>query len=271
MVNKMKQIKLVVFDIDGTLLSAGKDKIEESSVNAIHKLKANGIKVLVATGRSMGFIKDHVKEVLDCDYYVTINGHCVLDRNKEVIIRHTISPDSVIRMLDLCKRLEIPMGLKTAHQMIVLNDYEGFYKHYSQGFDVRHLLLDDTLNQDYFIKVDKPLSVFLITPMEVIKPYMKDFPEFQFIGAGPVSMDVFGSDINKTLGIKEVLDLNGLTWDNVMTFGDGDNDIDMTKMASIGIAMGNATENMKAISDYVTLNIEEGGIEYGLKHFNLID
>ena len=57
----MKQIKMVVFDIDGTLLSAGKDKIEESAVNAIHKLKENGIKVLVATGRSMGFIKDHVK------------------------------------------------------------------------------------------------------------------------------------------------------------------------------------------------------------------
>lgn len=267
----MKQIKLVVFDIDGTLLSAGQDKIEESTVNAIHKLKENGIKVLVATGRSMGFIKDHVKEVLDCDYYVTINGHCVLDRNKEVIIKHTINPDSVVCMLDLCKKLNIPMGLKTAHQMIVLNDYEGFYKHYSQGFDVRHLLLDDTLNQDYFIKVDKPLSIFLITPKETIKPYMNEFPEFQFIGAGPISMDVFGSDINKTLGIKEILDLNGLTWDNVMTFGDGDNDIDMTKMASIGIAMGNATENMKAISDYVTLNIDEGGIEYGLKHFNLID
>lgn len=61
----MKQIKMVVFDIDGTLLSAGKAKIEDSAVEAIHKLKAQGIKVLVATGRSMGFIKDHVKEVLD--------------------------------------------------------------------------------------------------------------------------------------------------------------------------------------------------------------
>lgn len=267
----MKQIKIVVFDIDGTLLSAGKDKIEESAVNAIHKLKENGIKVLVATGRSMGFIKDHVKEVLDCDYYVTINGHCVLNRNKEVIIQHAISPNSVQRMLTLCRKQNIPMALKTAHKMVVLNDYEGFYHHYSQGFDVRHLLLDDTLNQDYFIKVDKPLSIFLITTMEKIKPFIQDFPEFQFIGAGPVSMDVFGSDINKTLGIKEILDLNGLTWDNVMTFGDGDNDIDMTKMASIGIAMGNATDNMKAISDFVTLNIDEGGIEYGLKHFNLVD
>lgn len=266
----MKQIKMVVFDIDGTLLSAGKDKIEESAVNAIHKLKENGIEVLVATGRSMGFIKDHVKEVLDCDYYVTINGHCVLDRNREVIIRHTIKAESVNRMLDLCKKLNIPMGLKTAHQMVVLNDYDGFYKHYSQGFDVRHLLLDDTENHDYFIKVDAPLSVFLITPNSVIEPYKKDFPEFQFIGAGPSSMDVFGSDINKTLGIEEVLELNQFTWENVMTFGDGDNDIDMTVKAEIGIAMGNATENMKSVSDFVTLNVDQGGIEYGLKHYNLI-
>ena len=266
----MKQIKMVVFDIDGTLLSAGKAKIEDSAVEAIHKLKAQGIKVLVATGRSMGFIKDHVKEVLDCDYYVTINGHCVLDRNKDIIIRHTISPDSVNRMLEFCQKNNIPMGLKTAHQMVVLNDYEGFYKHYSQGFDVRHLLLDDTQNHDYFIKVDAPLSIFLISPFEKVKPFMQDFPEFQFIGAGPVSMDVFGADINKTLGIEEILELNHLTWDNVMTFGDGDNDIDMTQRAAIGIAMGNATENMKAISNYVTLNVDEGGIAAALKHYNLI-
>lgn len=67
-------------------------------------------------------------------------------------------------------------------------------------FDVRHLLLDDTQNHDYFIKVDAPLSIFLISPFEKVKPFMQDFPEFQFIGAGPVSMDVFGADINKTLG-----------------------------------------------------------------------
>ena len=83
-------------------------------------------------------------------------------------------------------------------------------------------------------------------------------------------MDVFGADINKTLGIEEILELNHLTWDNVMTFGDGDNDIDMTQRAAIGIAMGNATENMKAISDYVTLNVDEGGIAAALKHYNLI-
>ncbi len=267
----MKKIKMVVFDIDGTLLDTGKDIIEQSTVNAIHKLKENGIKILVATGRSMGFIKEHVKEVLDCDYYVTINGHCVLDRNKEVIIRHSINPNSVNRMLDLCKRLNIPMGLKTAHQMIVLYDYEGFYAYYAQGFDVRHLLLDDTKNQDYFIKVDVPLSIFLIAPYKTIEPYIADFPEFQFIGASAAGLDIFGADINKTLGIEEVLALNNLTWDNVMTFGDGDNDIDMTKKASIGIAMGNATDTMKSIADFVSLNIDEGGIEFGLKHYHLID
>ena len=55
-----------------------------------------------------------------------------------------------------------------------------------------------------------------------------------------------------------------------MLFRSGDNDIDMTVKAAIGISMGNATENMKAISDFVTLNVDQGGIEYGLKHYNLI-
>ena len=266
----MKDIKLVVFDIDGTLLDAGKDRIEDSAVEAIHQLKANGIMVGVATGRSMDFIKEHVKEVLDCDYYVTINGHCTLDRHKEVIIQHPLETSSVTRLLRLCELLKIPMGLKTAHQMVVLNDYQGFYDHYSQGFDVRHLLLDNTVEKDYYLKDTPALGIFLIANVAKMDSYRSDFPEFKFIGAGTHGMDVFRSDINKTKGIEEVLNLVGLRWDNVMVVGDGDNDIEMMKKAALAIAMGNGTAACKDVADYVTGDVDAGGIAQALKHFELI-
>lgn len=266
----MKDIKFVVFDIDGTLLDAGKDRIEDSAVEAIQQLKAKGIMVGVATGRSMDFIKTHVKEVLDCDYYVTINGHCTLNRHKEVILQHPLKTSSVTRLLRLCTSLNIPIALKTAHQMVVLNDYKGFYDHYSQGFDVRHLLLDNTLKKDYHLKDTPALGIFLIANVKRMDPYRNDFLDFKFIAVGSHGIDVFRSDINKTKGIEEVLSLVDLKWDDVMVVGDGDNDIEMMKKAALSIAMGNGSAACKAVADYVTGDVDAGGIAQALKHFELI-
>ncbi len=83
-------------------------------------------------------------------------------------------------------------------------------------------------------------------------------------------MDVFRSDINKTKGIEEVLNLVGLKWDNVMVVGDGDNDIEMMKKAALAIAMGNGTAACKDVADYVTGDVDAGGIAQALKHFELI-
>lgn len=266
----MKNIKLVIFDIDGTLLDVGKDRIETSAVRAIRQLKANGTKVGIATGRSMAFIKAHVKEVLDCDYYVTINGHCTLDRKQHVLIQHPLATSSVTRLLRLCEAHNIPMALKTAHQMVVLHDYDGFYAHYAQGFDVHHLLLDNTRAKDYYLGAQPALGIFLITNSATTDPYRDAFPEFKFIAVGSRGMDVFGKNINKTKGIAEILKLVGLSWENVMVVGDGDNDIEMMKKAAISVAMGNGTAACKAVSDYVTGPVDAGGIAQALKHFALI-
>ena len=56
-----------------------------------------------------------------------------------------------------------------------------------------------------------------------------------------------------------------------MAFGDGENDIQMLKFAGVGIAMGNADDEVKAAADYVTDSVDENGIEKALRHFHLID
>ena len=61
------------------------------------------------------------------------------------------------------------------------------------------------------------------------------------------------------------------TKEEIMAFGDAENDIDMLEYAGIGIAMGNGDDGVKAVADFVTRDIDEDGIAYALKHFGLID
>lgn len=267
----MNSIKIAVFDIDGTLLGRFKDLIEESSVSAIHQLKEKGIQVLVATGRSFYFIKPHVRKVLDCDYYVSINGSCLLNHEGKVIVRHDIPSTIVDEVLALCESHDLALALKTSKEMVVLRDYPGFAKHYGQGFDIHNLMIDDTQAQDFHKKTEAAMGLFIIGEVNKIQVNLKAIPELRVEVLGDRSLDIFLAPVNKTTGIDEVLKLANLSWENVIAFGDANNDTEMIEKAQIGVAMGNATDALKEKASYVTLACDEGGIEAALKHYHLID
>ena len=71
-------------------------------------------------------------------------------------------------------------------------------------------------------------------------------------------------------GIQEYLDRLGISVRETMAFGDGHNDIEMLRFAGIGVAMGNASDEVKGAADYVTDSVDEDGIALALQHFGLI-
>ena len=100
----------------------------------------------------------------------------------------------------------------------------------------------------------------------------KNFPNLKFVTAQRKfgSSECFDAGVNKGKTIKSLCELLGISLDECMGFGDSDNDIEMIRMCGIGVAMGNATDEVKAASDYVTTHINDDGIWNALKHFELI-
>ncbi len=94
-------IKAVFFDIDGTLLSFKTGKVPDSTQNAIQKLREKGIKVIIATGRSINSLR-HINH-LKFDGFITFNGsYCVTASNK-LISRHTIDPSDIKSLIHYAK------------------------------------------------------------------------------------------------------------------------------------------------------------------------
>ncbi|MBR3068672.1 MAG: HAD-IIB family hydrolase, partial [Lachnospiraceae bacterium] len=83
--------------------------------------------------------------------------------------------------------------------------------------------------------------------------------------------DIVLGEAGKANGIRKMLDHYGISRDEIMAFGDADNDLDMISFAGIGVVMGNGTERMKEIADYVTASVDEGGVVEALRHFGLIE
>ena len=84
-------------------------------------------------------------------------------------------------------------------------------------------------------------------------------------------IDIIPKGGGKSAGIQKFLDEHGMDRSEIMAFGDGENDMDMLRFAGIGVAMGNASDMVKAAADYVTDTVDENGIENALRHFGLID
>ena len=82
--------------------------------------------------------------------------------------------------------------------------------------------------------------------------------------------DIIPCNGGKDIGIQKILDYYNFTKDEAMAFGDGGNDISMLNYVGTGVAMGNATDDVKAIADYITDSVQENGIVSALKHFEII-
>ena len=86
----------------------------------------------------------------------------------------------------------------------------------------------------------------------------------------PFGFDVISKIGGKVIGIQKMLEYYGIGQEEVIAFGDGENDMEMLQFAGIGVAMGNADEEVKAVADYVTADIDDEGIWKACKHFELI-
>ena len=265
----MKDVKLLVFDVDGTLVPRGKSEVEATALQAISEAREKGIQILLATGRSFFFIIDNVKKNLHPDYYVTVNGSCLVDENEQIIERYDIPRDIAKRFAEFCRDHHYPVGYKYGEGIGTYAGYEEFVSAYI-GLDHpgKKYLFDDT---DYsHLDKEEPLGIFLIAPTAEQANIQKEFPELVISIAYDHAYDIYRVGVDKTKTIESVMKRLGITWDQVISFGDGENDIEMLEKAGIGIAMGNASDLVKEHADYVTDHIQEDGIYNAFKHLEII-
>ena len=84
------------------------------------------------------------------------------------------------------------------------------------------------------------------------------------------AFDVIPAIGGKAAGIQYILQHFGISQNEIMAFGDGNNDIDMLRYANVGVAMGNAGSEVKRQADYVTADVDNDGIWRALKHYEVL-
>lgn len=257
-------MKIVFFDIDGTLLDHEK-KLPGSTKAAIKKLQENGIYVAIATGRAP-FMFEPIRKELDIDTYVSFNGQYVVFEN-EVVYRNPLKKSEIKKLHETAEKYnQTPLVFMNESTMksSVSNSQRVTKALGSLKFTHPDVMTNFYEDHDIY-------QSLLFCTEEEEELFFHQSDQFRFIRWHRYSTDVLPRGGSKAEGIKTLMEHVGFRLEDVYAFGDGLNDIEMLQTVGHGVAMGNASDKVKKHADYVTKDVSDEGIFYGLKELQLID
>lgn len=258
-------MKALFFDVDGTLIDIKTHRVPESAMIAIREARKRGNRIFISTGRSHTFLDlaGLPKELIDG--YVTLNGAVCLAEGREISLIK-IPQETVKALSDVCINQGFTCLFVTMEGMIVANPDEDFRIGFQEYFNLGPVPVTDFTSM-----LDKEVYQMTVFFDEVTERILKpQFPDLEFNRWFPTFADITCKGVNKAAGIETMARHFGINRVDTIAFGDGGNDIPMLRAAGIGVAMGNASDEVKANADLVTAAVDVDGIYKALKQLNII-
>lgn len=256
-------IKAVFFDIDGTLASFKTHEISAESIRTLTELRRLGIRLYIATGRHFLCI-DNLGN-FPFDGYICMNGAVIYNDGK-IIFRKPLDRNDSQTVALVARDRHIPCAVFSENS-IGMNFIDDGSREV-----LRMVRMPDPPIVPFPECADEPVYQYTIfadrrQEEEYLRPALKNSTVSRWF---PAFMDVNPGNLSKAVAVERVISACGIRREEVMAFGDGGNDVEMIEYAGIGIAMGNAAEDVRARADYVTSTVDEEGVTAAVRHFGLI-
>ena len=279
----MKDIKLVALDLDGTLFD-NSSRISKRNLTAIRSITDKGIHVVISTGRPFeGIPFDQIKGT-GINYAITANGSGIYEISTgKCLYENAMDEELVTPILNFLLTRDIHMDafiggkgytpiqcVETAQKLTVPSSIKNY-------IITTRTRLDNILQfiHENQLKVQKmtlnfyPAADGTLIDRETVRKFLVSNPSITTVCGGYNNVEFTRADANKGVGLRKLAEILGVNPDATMAIGDTENDLAIIEAAGIGVAMGNATDAVKARADYVTTTNTKDGVAAAIEHFIL--
>lgn len=277
-------MKAVFFDIDGTLLTDNRT-VSKSTILAINALKEQGILVGLATGRDPRFVLQYMVS-LGLDVAITYNGQYIFSR-EEVIYSRALLAEQVGKVRRYAQENHKDLSFGTAKGVVgsrIMTAGTGNFAYRitrlipeswagAINFIFNRLVrwvrpqqqlgLDSLLGQAIY-------QMMLLATEDETRELASRFADLTFTRSSPYATDIISKGNSKLTGIVRVGHRYHFSLDQVVVFGDSNNDIEMLRGVKYSVAMGNGTKTVKEVASLVTDTNNRDGIYKALVHLEVI-
>ncbi len=265
--------KYIFLDVDGTLLDTNTKEIPASAIEAIKQAQTNGHKVYLCSGRTILEMKPFLH--LELDGYICAAGGQIHQDN-QIIFDYTFAKEDVDALMQFASEHNMNLKIET--------DHGSYLDEVTYDIFMRYLNFTTTQEMDDYHfypltkKVDRvgKMSIFYQNEKDV-DTLEQQFPEYAFPkipvkkeGMYYPAVECSHKTVNKGKAVEKVMAYNNASMEHSIGIGDSLNDTELIKTAAVGIAMGNASKEIKELADYITTDVDKDGIYNAFKKYNVI-
>ena len=268
--------RLIAIDLDGTLLNS-QHKIQATSLEALARARAQGVEVMIVTGRHHTAAEAYWHQLELTLPAICCNGSYVYDFKKDQALPNAspLSRDNVQQLLKLVRKHELHALIYLADEMACeeMSPYLPHLQNWAKTLP--DLFQPGIICVESFESLIECASIvwkFSISNsnLAVMKAFVAEVQ--QRLGlvcqwSGTAHLDIMRAQTSKGRRLIDWVDHNAFSFDEVIAFGDQQNDLDMLQMAGFGVAMGNAIDELKDAADWVTGDNNSDGIASALNRF----
>lgn len=277
----MNTIKLIALDLDGTLFNHD-GSITPATISELNRASRQGVYTVISTGRPFnGLPFEQIKDT-QIEYALTTNGASVYRiADKKCLYENAMDLELILPILDWILSKEIHIDLYI--------DGEGFTPIRCRE-NLHRLAVPDSLRR-YMIATRTPVEDLLAYVSDCGKTiqkinlnfyaqpdgtflyreetlaFLKSLSTIEVVCGGFNNFEISKAGVTKATGLQALTAHLGVAMEETMAVGDSENDLSMINAAGIGVAMGNASDDVKAIADYITTSNEEDGVGEAIKRF----
>lgn len=274
-------VKLIAFDLDGTLLD-GRKRIPEENLLALQAAAAAGALLVPATGRIYTGVPEVLRQLPWARYFITVNGayayDAVDDRN---LYTSELQVDTCLRLIEYMDSLPVIYDCYQDNWGYISRDMFEKAANYIPDPGILKMMhelrtpvdnLAETLRQR-----GRPVQKMQMHFLDLaerkrqLKRVAELFPETAVSSSLPWNIEINSVGATKGQALKALCSDLHIDLADVLAFGDGSNDLDLIRTAGIGVAMSNGAEDVKAAADWIAPSNEECGVAAGIRKFMEID
>lgn len=275
----MSQYQLIAFDMDGTLLNSNK-QISPETLNAIKRATDAGKTVILCTGRNLAELNAFTEIIPGLRYLDCVSGACVYDlKEKKTLYSQALDPGIVKKLMEF--------GMEEGAMIHVLSERSIVQKDQQSHMADFHMGIYQTMFDQITDKLENIYNSFCEEPFPVLKLnlYHRDEAsrartverikaaglETALALAESTSLECSDKGIDKGVGLKKLCEHLVLPLEQTIAVGDADNDTMALKTAGLAVAMGNATEPIKALADVIVADCDHNGCAEAIDKYLLAD
>lgn len=262
--------KLIAIDIDGTLIN-DQWEITKEVDEAIQAARANGVKVVLCSGRPIGGLQSFIHQLKlnkGVEYAITFNGALVQQVSTgEVVSEINLTHLHLKEIYELAQNIGSSMHFYDLERIYTFDrDINPFTVHES-------FLTKVSLHYRNFEEIPESIHIPKVTFVEepkrlanIISKIPDSFYEkYQTVYSAPFFWEISHPSVTKGNAVKRLAEYLSIKQEEVICIGDGDNDLSMIEYAGCGVAMGNAVLAVKEIAQFQTSTNNENGVAYAIE------